>query len=67
MPDLHCLQKKQLNFLYLMFPLLVLFYKIISAENKKDYHFASNLSKIIMLAGIMYALVANYIINQSTI
>ena len=27
----------------------------------------SNLSKIIMLAGIMYALVANYIINQSTI
>lgn len=52
---------------FLLFPLLVLFYKIISAENKKDYHFASNLSKIIMLAGIMYALVANYIINQSTI
>ena len=52
---------------FLLFPLLVLFYKIISADNKKDYHFASNLSKIIMLAGIMYALVANYIINQSTI
>ena len=50
---------------FLLFPLLVLFYKIISADNKKDYHFASNLSKIIMLAGIMYALVANYIINQS--
>ena len=50
---------------FLLFPLLVLFYKIISADNKKDYHFASNLSKIIMLAGILYALIANYIINQS--
>lgn len=50
---------------FLLFPLLVLLYKIIIADNKKDYHFASNLSKIIMLAGIMYALVANYIIYQS--
>ncbi|HAN18707.1 MAG TPA: prenyltransferase [Bacteroidales bacterium] len=50
---------------FLLFPLLVLFYKIIIADNKKDYHFASSLSKIIMLAGIMYALVVNYIINQN--
>lgn len=51
--------------LFLIFPLLFLLYKIIVAENKKDYHRASNLSKIIMLAGIFYALVANYIIVQN--
>ncbi len=46
---------------FLIIPLILLVYKIIVAENKKDYHSASNLSKIIMLAGIFYALVANYI------
>ncbi len=51
--------------LFLIFPLLLLLYKIIVAENKKDYHKASNLSKIIMLAGIFYALIANYIIIQN--
>ena len=51
--------------LFLIFPLLFLLYKIIVAENKKDYHKASNLSKIIMLAGIFYALIANYIIIQN--
>ncbi len=49
----------------IILPLIYLVYAIISAENKKDYHKASNLSKIIMLAGIMYALVANYIIVQN--
>ncbi|MFC2152625.1 geranylgeranylglycerol-phosphate geranylgeranyltransferase [Bacteroidota bacterium] len=47
---------------FLIIPLLILVYKIIIAENKKDYHRASNLSKLIMLAGILYAIVANYII-----
>ena len=49
----------------LKIPLIFLIYKIISAETKKDYHRASNLSKIIMLAGILYALVANYLIMQN--
>lgn len=48
--------------IFLIAPLVYLVYIIIIAENKKDYHKASTLSKIIMLAGIFYALVANYII-----
>lgn len=50
---------------FLIIPLLFLLYKIIVANNKKDYHRASNLSKLIMLAGILYSLVANYIILQN--
>jgi 4-hydroxybenzoate polyprenyltransferase len=47
----------------LFFPLIFLIYKIIAAHNKKDYHLASSITKLIMLAGIFYAIVANYIIN----
>jgi 4-hydroxybenzoate polyprenyltransferase len=50
---------------FLIIPLVFLVYKIIVAEDKKDYHRASNLSKLIMLAGISYALIANYIIIQN--
>ncbi|MFP4024943.1 MAG: geranylgeranylglycerol-phosphate geranylgeranyltransferase [Thiohalospira sp.] len=50
--------------LFLIIPLLILFFKIFVAKEKTDYHFASNLSKAIMLAGILYALVANYLILQ---
>jgi 4-hydroxybenzoate polyprenyltransferase len=50
---------------FLMIPLVVLFYKIIIAETKNEYHSASRLSKLIMLAGILYSLVANFIINQT--
>lgn len=49
----------------LIIPLLFLVYNIFVAENKKEYRRASNLSKLIMLAGILYALVANYIIIQN--
>lgn len=49
---------------FLIIPLLVLLFKIFVAKDKRDYHLASNLSKIIMLAGILYALVANYLILQ---
>lgn len=49
----------------LIIPLLFLVYNIFVAENKKEYQRASNLSKLIMLAGILYALVANYIIIQN--
>lgn len=50
--------------IFLIIPLLLLLYKIFVAKEKKDYHFASNLSKAIMFAGILYALVANYLILQ---
>ncbi|MFO7830254.1 MAG: geranylgeranylglycerol-phosphate geranylgeranyltransferase [Bacteroidales bacterium] len=49
---------------FLIIPLLILLFKIFVANDKRDYHIASNLSKIIMLAGILYALVANYLILQ---
>lgn len=35
-------------------PLLFLALKLIKADSKKDYHFLSNFSKIIMLLGILY-------------
>jgi len=38
-------------------------YRIVKADKKSDYHFASNLSKFIMLAGIFYSLVVYYIIS----
>ncbi len=50
---------------FLIIPLILLVYKIIIADKKKDYHRASTLSKLIMLAGILYALLANYIIVQN--
>ncbi|MDK2978425.1 MAG: hypothetical protein PWP52_1139 [Bacteroidales bacterium] len=50
--------------IFLIIPLLLLLYKIFVAKDKKDYHFASNLSKAIMFAGILYAFVANYLILQ---
>src|SRR6056297_391064 len=49
---------------FLIVPLLMLLYKLLTAKKKMDYHLASNLSKVIMLAGILYALVANYLILQ---
>lgn len=49
---------------FLIIPLLILLFKIFVANYKRDYHIASNLSKIIMLAGILYALIANYLILQ---
>jgi len=51
--------------LFLYFPLILVVYKIIIANDKKDYHWASNITKVIMLTGIFYALVANYIILQN--
>jgi len=50
---------------FLIIPLIVLLYKLIIAETKREYHSASTLSKLIMLAGILYSLVANYIIHSS--
>ncbi|MBI5218605.1 MAG: geranylgeranylglycerol-phosphate geranylgeranyltransferase [Bacteroidia bacterium] len=45
----------------LIAPMLFLIYRVIRARNKNDYHFAGNLSKIIMLLGIGYAIYINLI------
>lgn len=50
---------------FLFVPLLLLCFMLITAQQKSDYRRASNLSKLIMLAGIFYAIVANYIIVQN--
>lgn len=51
--------------LFLILPLFLLVYLIFRAQTKKDYHHANQLSKLIMLGGILYALVVHYLINQS--
>ena len=57
-----------LTLLYISFmvvlPLLFLIYKIVKADKKADYHFASVLMKLIMLTGILYSLVAAYTFNN---
>ncbi len=51
--------------LLLIFPSLLLIYRILRAGDKEDYHEASLLTKLIMLAGILYAFLVRYIVlNQ---
>jgi len=45
----------------LILPFLFLAYKIIRASKKSDYHMANILSKIIMLAGLLYSFVVYYV------
>jgi 4-hydroxybenzoate polyprenyltransferase len=49
----------------LVIPFLVLLYRIIRARAKEDYHSCSNLTKTIMLAGILYSFIVYYIIHQN--
>ncbi len=44
--------------LTLIIPITIEIYLIIKADDKEDYRFASNLLKFIMLAGILYSIVA---------
>lgn len=48
----------------LFIPIIFIIYKIIRAQNKKDYHVSSLLTKIIMINGLLYALLANSIIPR---
>lgn len=51
--------------LFLVIPLILLLYRILIAQTNKDYHFASQITKIIMLAGILYSFIVRYIVlNQ---
>jgi len=49
--------------LFLFLPFLFLSFKTMKAKNKPDYHLIGNGLKIIMLAGIVYAFVARFIIQ----
>ncbi|MBL7110588.1 MAG: geranylgeranylglycerol-phosphate geranylgeranyltransferase [Bacteroidales bacterium] len=51
--------------LFLIVPFFVLAWIIFKADNKDDYHRASNITKIIMLAGITYSIVVYFIISNS--
>jgi len=49
--------------LFLFLPFLFLSFKTMKAKNKSDYHLVGNGLKIIMLAGVIYAFVARFIIQ----
>jgi 4-hydroxybenzoate polyprenyltransferase len=48
--------------LFLILPSILIIVKTFTAKEKGDYHFISQLTKILMLAGIMYAFVVRYIV-----
>ncbi len=59
-----CLEKDFISLIYtslfLIIPNIFLIYKIYKSETKNDWKTASKISKIIMLAGILYSLVIFY-------
>ena len=62
------LDKDNISFYYfltfLQLPSLWLIYKIWKANSGKDFHSASRIQKIIMLAGVFYALVFRYLLLE---
>ncbi|MFH1319826.1 MAG: geranylgeranylglycerol-phosphate geranylgeranyltransferase [Bacteroidota bacterium] len=48
--------------LAIQLPLVLLIYKLAAAKEKKDFHFASLLTKLIMITGILYTVLVNYIL-----
>jgi len=51
--------------LCIVIPFIYLAFQIIRAETRAQYHRASNLTKLIMLSGILYAVIAYIIINHT--
>ncbi len=49
--------------LMLVLPFIYLVFRLIAARDKKDYHFCSNLTKLIMLTGILYSVIFYIIIH----
>jgi 4-hydroxybenzoate polyprenyltransferase len=48
----------------LVLPFLYLSYRLLKASGKKDYHACSNITKLIMLAGILYSVLVYFIIHR---
>ncbi|NPA67452.1 MAG: UbiA family prenyltransferase [Chlorobi bacterium] len=46
--------------IFIILPSLFMIFKILKAENKKDWHTVSTISKIIMLFGVLYAFIVYY-------
>jgi len=53
--------------LFLWFPLLFLIFKTIKADKKEDFRLISHILKLVMLLGVLYALVARYIIQTQLV
>jgi len=53
--------------LFLLIPLLLLLYRMLLAQKKEDFHIASQITKFIMLAGIVYSFVVRYIVLNELI
>lgn len=49
--------------LFLLFPLILLAIQVISARDKRAYHRASTLIKLVMLFGILYSVVVFYLVS----
>lgn len=49
--------------LFLLAPLILLILQVILAKDKKGYHRASNLIKLIMLTGILYSVLVFYLVQ----
>ncbi len=62
-------ERDYLSLLYFLFflliPISILLYKVVTARSSEEYKSANNLTKYIMLLGLMYALVVRYIITAS--
>jgi len=53
--------------LLLLIPFIIVIYKVFTGRDKDQFHQASNLMKLIMVAGILYSLVAGAIITSGKI
>jgi 4-hydroxybenzoate polyprenyltransferase len=58
----------KISFVYIVFfiivPLIILAFGVFWAHNRKQYHFLSQLTKIIMLTGLLYCPLVNYIVHS---
>lgn len=56
-----------ITFLYLIFamviPIFTLIIRVLSAQKKEDYHWASSFSKIVMLGGLLYAIIFRFLVE----
>ena len=53
--------------LFLFFPFIFLIFKIIRSGKKEDFKLVSHILKAIMLVGVLYALIARYIIQTQIV
>jgi 4-hydroxybenzoate polyprenyltransferase len=55
------------TFFYMIFamviPIFILIVKVLTAQKKEDYHWASNFSKIVMLLGLLYAIIFRFLLE----